>query len=214
MIFINNKKKGRRRLTRPFEWCSLFFWPPGGAAGVSLNLTELFWAVSLLVTGLEHRCFVGELTNSDQGTGNGVTVILAKSLKNWGILIRMAVILVEIGCTLEKCMLFSLTGSKMLQFSNLKTTVQECQRKHKKIPPSEIKELHCNKVPLTRNYVRNYPFKSLITDQNTKNRLFSKIWDFQFQCPTYLSNLKLTLMNMITYVNRFDMRTKKFCYCS
>ena len=41
-----------------------------------------------------------------------------------------------------------------------KTTVQECQRRHKKIPPSEIKELHCNKVPLTRNYVRNYPFKS------------------------------------------------------
>ena len=89
-----------------------------------------------------------------------LTVILAKSLKNWGILIRMAVILVETGCSLEKCMLFSLTGSKMLQFSNLKTTVQECQRRHKKIPPSEIKELHCNKVPLTRNYVRNYPFKS------------------------------------------------------
>ena len=41
-----------------------------------------------------------------------------------------------------------------------KNTVQECQRKHKTIPPSEIKELHCNKVPLTRNYVRNYPFKS------------------------------------------------------
>ena len=90
----------------------------------------------------------------------GLTVSLAKSLKNWGILIRMAVILVETGCSLEKCMHFSLTGSKMLQFSNLKTTVQECQRRHKKIPPSEIKELHCNKVPLTRNYVRNYPFKS------------------------------------------------------
>ena len=92
----------------------------------------------------------------------GLTVSLAKSLKNWGILIRMAVILVETGCSLEKCMHFSLTGSKMLQFSNLKTTVQECQRRHKKIPPSEIKELHCNKVPLTRNYVRNYPFKSNI----------------------------------------------------
>ena len=89
-----------------------------------------------------------------------LTVILAKSLKNWSILIRMAVILVEIGCTLEKCMLFSLTGSKMLQFSNLKTTVQECQRKQKQIPHSEIKELHCNKVPLIRNYARNYPFKT------------------------------------------------------
>ena len=36
----------------------------------------------------------------------------------------------------------------MPQLSNLKATVQECQRKHKTIPPSEIKELHCNKVPL------------------------------------------------------------------
>ena len=47
----------------------------------------------------------------------------------------MAVILVEIGCTLEKCMLFSLTGSEMLQFSNLKSTVQECQRKQNEKSP-------------------------------------------------------------------------------
>ena len=107
-----------------------------------------------------------------------LTVILAKSLKNWDILIRMAVILVEIGCTLEKCMLFSLTWSKMLQFSNLKTTAQECQRKQKKKnPPSEIKELNCNKVPLIRNYVRNYPFKSfyLASQYQNKKALFSDL---------------------------------------
>ena len=33
-------------------------------------------------------------------------------------------------------------------------------RVSKKTQKNEIKELHCNKVPLTRNYVRNYPFKS------------------------------------------------------
>ena len=107
----------------------------------------------------------------------GLTVSLAKSLKNWGILIRMAVILVETGCSLEKCMLFSLTGSKMLQFSNLKTTVQECQRRHKKIPPSEIKELHCNKVPLIlqegREKSHDCKFQFLLLHDNIWGLLFT-----------------------------------------
>ena len=107
-----------------------------------------------------------------------LTVSLAKSLKNWGILIKMAVILVETGCSLEKCMLFSLTGSKMLLFSNFKTAVQDCQRKHKTISPSEIKELHCNKVPLIlqegRGKSHNCKFQFLLLHDNIQGLLFTE----------------------------------------
>jgi hypothetical protein len=45
MGLIKKKKKKKRPQALNQSVClvqSLFYWPPGGAAGVSLNLTELF----------------------------------------------------------------------------------------------------------------------------------------------------------------------------
>ena len=76
----------------------------------------------------------------------------------------------------------SYTGSALkreLNFCNgyLSLLYFWCQRKHKTIPPSEIKELHCNKVPLIlqegREKSHDCKFQFLLLHDNIQGLLFT-----------------------------------------